>query len=83
MAARVMTRLGRMNTTAAFLSAVVLVVAALIISGWVGAVILLSIGAALGYVLVRIWPALDGSGRTVRILSLTAVFALAVLQLFR
>ncbi|MBT8223885.1 MAG: hypothetical protein HKP61_04370 [Dactylosporangium sp.] len=80
---RVFARLTRANATAVFLATTVLVLGALIIGGWIGALVLLGLGAGMLTILVRLWPALDPRGRASRIMMLVILVALAVAQIAR
>ena len=78
-----MHRLARVNRTVLFLIAAAYVFAALIIPGIVGAAMLLALAAALGWLLVRTWPAHTGGTRAVRVLILALMIVVAVIKLTR
>ena len=81
MAARVLARLARMSPTSLFLTATGLVLVALLIGGWFGALLLLAVGAVPAAVLVRIWPQIGGQARAARVAMLLLLLALAVAQI--
>jgi energy-coupling factor transporter transmembrane protein EcfT len=80
---RAPTFLGRLNPTTAFLTTAVLVVLALFVGSWFGAIVLGALGALLAFILVRIWAVLDTPARALRVTALLAVAALAAAQLLR
>jgi hypothetical protein len=80
---RVLSRLGQVNSTVAFLVTAVLVITALVVGGWFGALVLLGMFAGLVRLLVRVWPALDSRGRAGRVGVLTLLAFLGIAQLLR
>lgn len=60
--------------------AVALLVTGLAVSGWGGAVALLLLAAALGWLAAVSWPRLSAQGRLLRVLVVGVVIAVAVLR---
>ncbi|MFD0822835.1 hypothetical protein ACFQ0D_31945 [Micromonospora zhanjiangensis] len=76
-----LTRLARVNPTAAFLGTLVLVLVALFAPGIVGGVLLLAMAAGLAALLVATWPVQTPVTRAVRLLLLTLLVAGALLKI--
>ena len=83
MTTRVLVRLGRVNATAAFLVTTVLVLAALVIGGWFGGLVLLAILAGLIALLTKSWPILDAKAKGFRVVVLTLLLVVALAQFTR
>src|SRR5215469_5001770 len=62
------------------LATIVLLVGGLAIRGVAGSVLLLVLAAFLGWTAYLSWPALDGRGRSLRVLALAVLLAAAALQ---
>jgi hypothetical protein len=71
-------RLTRINPTAAFVAALVLVLAGLLLPGIVGAALLFLLGAALAALTFTTWPVQSPSTRAVRTLLLALLLAAVV-----
>ncbi|WP_422773752.1 DUF6703 family protein [Plantactinospora sp. WMMC1484] len=76
-----LTRLARVNPTAAFLGALVLVLVALFAPGIVGGALLLLLAAGLAALLVTTWPVQRTATRTLRLLILTLLVAAALMKI--
>ncbi|MEH1011852.1 DUF6703 family protein [Micromonospora sp. CPCC 206060] len=74
-------RLARVNPTAAFLAALVVVLAALFAPGIIGGALLLALAAGLVALLVTTWPVQAPQTRVVRLLMLTLVVAAALVKI--
>jgi hypothetical protein len=74
-------RLARVNPTAAFLLALVVVLAGLFLPGAVGGVVLLVLAAALGWLTASTWSVQAPQTRAVRAALLAALVALAVFKI--
>ena len=81
MTQRVLTRLGRVNPTAAFLGVGALVFVALVLPGAVGAVVLLALAAGTGWLLTQTWRVHQPRTRVMRLVILGLVVLLAVAKL--
>jgi hypothetical protein len=73
-------RLARVNPTAAFLAALVVMLAGLFLPGIVGAAVLFLLAAGLTVLTLTTWPVQPPSTRIVRMVTLVALFAAAVLK---
>jgi hypothetical protein len=78
----VLLRLARLNPTAVFLAALVLVLVALFAPGAVGGALLLLIAAGLGALLVTTWPVQSPRTRALRLVTLTVLVAVALVKIF-
>jgi len=74
-------RLARTRPAAAFLAALALVLAGLLVPGTTGAVILLALVAALATLAVRTWPVTVARTRLVRAVVLAGLLAVALAKL--
>jgi uncharacterized protein DUF6703 len=81
MTQRVLTRLGRISPTAAFLGVGVLVFVALVLPGVLGALILLALAAGAGWLLAQTWQTHPPRARVIRLFILALVVLLAVAKL--
>jgi hypothetical protein len=81
MTQRVLTRLGRVNPTAAFLGVAVLVFVALVLPGAVGGVVLLAVAAGAGWLLAQTWQLHRPRARVMRVVVVGLVVAMAVAKL--
>ncbi|WP_327008785.1 hypothetical protein OHA72_16945 [Dactylosporangium sp. NBC_01737] len=81
MTQRVLTRLGRISPTAAFLGVGVLVFVALVLPGALGGLILLALAAGAGWLLAQTWRAHPPRARVIRLSILALVVLLAVAKL--
>jgi len=63
-------RLARINPTAAFLGALVVVLVGLFAPGVVGGVVLLALAAGMIYLMTRTWPITAPRTRTIRLVML-------------
>ena len=81
MTQRVLTRLGRVNPTAAFLGVGALVFVALVLPGPVGAVVLLALAAGAGWLLAQTWRVHPPRAPGMRLVILGLVVLLAVAKL--
>jgi uncharacterized membrane protein len=81
MAQRVVDRLNRLNRTVAFVATMVLVVAALLLPGVIGGVLLLAVVAGLAILLQATWPRHDSRRRAARLAVLVLAVIIAVLKL--
>lgn len=75
---RIMHRLSNGGRTGVFLGAIVVLLAALFLPGWAGAVLLTVIVAALGWLMSKTWRVAAPSTRTIRILILAGLAAIAI-----
>jgi len=73
-------RLARVNPTTAFLAALVVMLAGLFLPGIVGAAVLFLLGAGLTALTLTTWPVQPPSTRIVRVVTLLALFAAAVVK---
>jgi hypothetical protein len=71
-------RLARINPTMAFIVALVVLLAGLLLPGIVGAALLFGLGAALAALTFTTWPVQKPSTRTVRVIMLTLLFVAAI-----
>jgi hypothetical protein len=71
-------RLARINPTVAFVLALVVVVAGLLAPGIIGAALLFALGAGLAALTFTTWPVQTPPTRVMRLVLLTALFAVAV-----
>ncbi len=78
MADRIMHRLSQGGRTSVFLGAIVVVLIALFLPGWAGAVLLTVIVAAMGWLLSKTWPVTSPQTRAIRIVVLAALAAVAI-----
>jgi hypothetical protein len=81
MTQRVLTRLGRISPTAAFLGVGVLVFVALVLPGALGGLILLALAAGAGWLLAQTWRLHQPQARAMRLVVLALVVFLAVVKL--
>ncbi|MET7420552.1 DUF6703 family protein [Dactylosporangium sp. NPDC005555] len=81
MTQRVLTRLGRISPTAAFLGVGVIVFVALVLPGAVGGVLLLALAAGAGWLLAQTWSLHPSRARVMRVVILGLIVALAVAKL--
>ena len=81
MTQRVLTRLGRVNPTTAFLGVGTLVFVALVLPGAVGGLLLLALAAGAGWLLAQTWQAHPPRGRVMRLAILGLIVLLAVAKL--
>ncbi|MFI5911322.1 DUF6703 family protein [Dactylosporangium sp. NPDC051541] len=77
MSDRVLQRLARMNKTAAFLGAAVLIFLGLYLPGIVGATVLILIAAGLVWLLTKTWRVTAAPARIPRVLILTLLIIAA------
>jgi hypothetical protein len=75
---RIMERLSGGARTGVFLGAIVAVLVALFLPGWAGAVVLTVMVAALGWLMAKTWPVTAPRTRTIRILILLVLAAVAI-----
>jgi uncharacterized protein DUF6703 len=78
MSDQMLRRLANGGRTGVFLGAIVLVLIALFLPGWAGAIVLTVIVAAMGWLLSKTWPVAAPRTRTMRALILLVLAALAV-----
>ena len=71
-------RLARTNPTTAFIAALAVMVAGLLLPGIVGAALLLVLAVGLAALTYTTWPVQSSSTRTVRLIMLTLLFAAVV-----
>ncbi|MFY1672592.1 DUF6703 family protein [Plantactinospora sp. WMMB334] len=76
-----LTRLARVNPTAAFLGALALVLVALFAPGIVGGALLLLLAAGLAALLVTTWPVQRPATRMLRLVILTLLVAAALMKI--
>ena len=81
MSDRVLARLARVNRTGVFLAVAALVFVGLFLPGGLGGVLLLALAAGLGWLLLRTWPLTAPTMRTVRVLILALLVAVAMLKI--
>ncbi|MBO4208132.1 DUF6703 family protein [Micromonospora echinofusca] len=74
-------RLARVNPTAVFLTALVVVLAALFAPGIIGGALLLALAAALVALLVTTWPVQAPQTRVMRLLMLTLLVTAALVKI--
>jgi predicted neutral ceramidase superfamily lipid hydrolase len=74
-------RLGRLNRTAVFLAAVVVVFAALLLPGFIGSAFLLGIAFALAGLLILTWSRHPPGARVFRLAVLALLVVLAIVRL--
>jgi hypothetical protein len=79
---RWLVRLARINPTAAFLTALALVLLGLFAPGLVGGAVLLALAAGLTALLVATWPVQPPHTRVLRLVILTALTAVALAKIF-
>lgn len=70
-------RLARVNPTTAFLLALAVVIAGLLLPGIVGAALLFVLGAGLAALTFTTWPVQPPPTRIIRVVLLVALFAIA------
>ena len=71
-------RLGRVSPTAAFIVALVVMLAGLFLPGIIGAALLFLLGAGLATLTFTTWPVQSPSTRAVRVLMLVLLFAAVI-----
>lgn len=77
----ILQRLARLNPTAVFLGAAVLVFVGLLLPSPYGGLLLLALAAGLTWVLLRTWPMHDAGRRATRMVILGLLVALGVAKL--
>jgi hypothetical protein len=83
MSDRVLARLARANRTGAFLAVAALVFFGLFLPGVIGGVVLLALAAGLVWLLLRTWPLTAPNMRTVRVLILALLIAVAMFKIVK
>jgi len=76
-----LTRLARVNPTAAFLAALVLVLAGLFAPGIIGGGLLLLLAVGMGALTATTWPVQSAQTRAVRLLMLTLLVGVALTKI--
>jgi hypothetical protein len=74
-------RLARMNPTAAFLGALVVVLVGLFAPGVIGGAVLLALAAGMIYLMTHTWPITAQRTRTVRVIMLGLLLLAALLKI--
>ncbi|MEU3455905.1 DUF6703 family protein [Micromonospora sp. NPDC006766] len=77
----VLSRLARLNPTAVFLAALVLVLVGLFAPGAAGGVLLLALAGLLVWLMTVTWPVQKPATRVLRLLMLTLLIAVALAKL--
>ncbi|HEX6967546.1 MAG TPA: DUF6703 family protein [Micromonosporaceae bacterium] len=77
-----LSRLARINPTAAFLAALALVLVGLFAPGVIGGVVLFALAAGLAVLLVTTWPVQAPHTRMLRLVMVTALAAVALAKIF-
>ena len=78
---RVLVRLSRLNRTGVFLATIAVVFAGLLLPGIAGAVVLLALVGALGWLLSRTWAVQAGGTRAYRLVILVLLAGVAIAKL--
>jgi len=76
-----MDRLTSGGRTGVFLGALVLVLLAFFLPGWIGAILLLAMIAALGWLLAQTWPVTPQQSRAMRLIVLLVLFGAAIYKI--
>ncbi|MGN9910997.1 DUF6703 family protein [Phytohabitans sp. LJ34] len=74
-------RLARVNPTAAFLGALVVVLVGLFAPGVIGGVVLLALAAGMIYLMTRTWPITAQRTRTIRVVMLGVLLLVALFKI--
>jgi multisubunit Na+/H+ antiporter MnhB subunit len=74
-------RLARINPTAAFLGALVVVLVGLFAPGVVGGVVLLALAAGMIYLMTRTWPVTSPQTRSIRVIMLGLLLLAALFKI--
>lgn len=74
-------RLARINPTAAFLGALVVVLIGLFAPGVIGGVVLLALAAGMVYLMTRTWPVTAPRTRTIRVIMLGLLLLAALFKI--
>jgi len=74
----IMDRLSKGGRTGVFLGALALVLLAFFLPGWVGAILLLAIVGALGWLLAQTWPVTAPQNRVMRVVVLLVFLVVAI-----
>jgi hypothetical protein len=74
-------RLARINPTAAFLGALVVVLVGLFAPGGIGGVVLLALAAGMIYLLARTWPVTTPQTRSIRVIMLGLLLLAALFKI--
>src|SRR5215475_9278150 len=74
---RIMQRLSNGGRTGVFLGAIAVVLIGLFLPGWFGAIFLLAIVTALGWLLTKTWPVATPQTRVLRVIILVVLLAFA------
>ena len=77
----IMDRLSNGARTGVFLGALALVLLAFFLPGWAGAILLLAIVGALGWLLAQTWPVTVPQNRAMRLIVLLVLLAVAVYKI--
>lgn len=80
---RIMQRLAGGGRTGVFLGAVAVMLIALFLPGWYGAILLLAIVGALAWLMTKTSPVATPQTRTVRLIILLALLVVAAIKIFR
>jgi len=74
-------RLARLNVTGVFLAALAFVLVALLAPGIIGGALLLALAAALAALMAMTWPVTAPRTRTIRLIMLTLLVAVALVKI--
>jgi len=77
----IMDRLTNGGRTGVFLGALVLVLLAFFLPGWIEAILLLAMVAALGWLLAHTWPVTPQQTRTMRLIVLLVLLGAAIYKI--
>jgi hypothetical protein len=80
---RIMRRLSAGGRTGVFLGAIVVLLVALFLPGWYGAILLVAMVSGLGWLMTKTWRVAAPQTRTLRLLVLVLLFAIAVFKVTR
>ena len=77
----IMDRLTNGGRTGVFLGALVLVLLAFLLPGWIGAIVLFALVAALGWLLSHTWPVTPQQTRAMRLIVLLVLLGAAIYKI--
>ncbi|HKE64869.1 MAG TPA: DUF6703 family protein [Micromonosporaceae bacterium] len=77
----ILQRLAGGGRTGVFLGALAVILVALFLPGWTGAILLFAIVSALGWLLTHTWPVIPPQTRAMRVIVLLGLLAIAAYKI--